>query len=338
MLFFQLCLLSLIGLSLCEGASSDYDVKKVMSERLEKYRKVCEKYNDPGKLEYSALFEATVSVRKHYTSQYKKFSMCVPPKVGSRSWRRLLVFQNHQDRAEEAKNEEQLETQNQTEEEQVGNEKVKIPNESDPLLAYRASFRGIQVRHPLERLLSSYLFIFLDSTVHRDLTEKVKSRWLNERQDRLTPEKGEIDIDQGGEPTLTFRQFVNFLTKCPMEQNECSVLVNEGLAQHWASYWSWCQPCVPGYEYHFIAKLEHFDEDKKYIFDKVGMNNTIEALQVNPTKAGHASNPMEKARYFGTLKSQEIYDLYLKYKMDHDLFDYSPEEYLKLAKDYNSSA
>lgn len=43
-------------------------------------------------------------------------------------------------------------------------------------------------------------------------------------------------------------------------------------------------------------------------------------------------------RYFGTLKSQEIYDLYLKYKMDHDLFDYSPEEYLKLAKDYNSSA
>lgn len=159
MLFFQLCLLSLIGLSLCEGASSDYDVKKVMSERLEKYRKVCEKYNDPGKLEYSALFEATVSVRKHYTSQYKKFSMCVPPKVGSRSWRRLLVFQNHQDRAEEAKNEEQLETQNQTEEEQVGNEKVKIPNESDPLLAYRASFRWLESFFGAKKAMSNFHFL-----------------------------------------------------------------------------------------------------------------------------------------------------------------------------------
>eukprot|EP00094_Tigriopus_californicus_P007262 TCALIF_06990-PA protein Name:"Similar to CHST10 Carbohydrate sulfotransferase 10 (Gallus gallus)" AED:0.09 eAED:0.09 QI:0/0.5/0.4/0.8/1/1/5/109/305 len=298
-----------------EEASSDYDVKTEMDQRLDKYRQVCNSYNDPRKLEHSALFDSKIVVSKHYKIPSRKFAMCVPPKVGSQSWRKLLVLQRQRDQQEETKKEEQLESENKTGEEKGRSEKEKIPDETDPLLAYRASF----------------------STVHRDLTEKVKSKWLNHRKDPLTPEKGEIGVDHGDIQTLTFRQFVNFLTKCPMELNECSVLVNEGLAQHWAPYWSWCQPCAPGYEYHFIAKLEHFNEDKKYIFDKVGFNNSIEVIQENKTKAGHASNPLEKARYYGTLTSQEIYDLYLRYKLDHELFDYSPEEYLKLAKDYNAS-
>jgi hypothetical protein len=42
-------------------------------------------------------------------------------------------------------------------------------------------------------------------------------------------------------------------------------------------------------------------------------------------------------RYFGQLTQQEIYDVYLKYKLDHDLFGFSPDEYLAMAKDASNN-
>lgn len=79
------------------------------------------------------------------------------------------------------------------------------------------------VRHPLERLLSTYLFTFVDSSTHRDLSHKLRANWLSHRKDKLEPVEGEDALDVGEKPTLTFRQFVNFLTKCAGESAECTV-------------------------------------------------------------------------------------------------------------------
>ena len=38
-------------------------------------------------------------------------------------------------------------------------------------------------------------------------------------------------------------------------------------------------------------------------------------------------------RFFGQLSRQEIFDLYNRYKLDHEMFSYSPEDYFKLAWD-----
>jgi len=40
-----------------------------------------------------------------------------------------------------------------------------------------------------------------------------------------------------------------------------------------------------------------------------------------------------RCRYYGQLSKQEIFDLYDLYRLDHELFGYSPEEFFKLARD-----
>lgn len=40
-----------------------------------------------------------------------------------------------------------------------------------------------------------------------------------------------------------------------------------------------------------------------------------------------------RRRYYGQLSKQEIYDLYLLYKLDHELFGYSPQSYLQYGKE-----
>lgn len=65
----------------------------------------------------------------------------------------------------------------------------------------------------------SYLFTFLDSTTHRDMTLKLREFWLSKRADPLTPTPGEEDTHEasGRHVTLSFRQFVNMITRCPAE-------------------------------------------------------------------------------------------------------------------------
>ena len=86
-------------------------------------------------------------------------------------------------------------------------------------------FRSIITRHPLARLLSAYLLIFRESDAHVKLgiSANIKKLWLNQRQDPLTPEPNEIDVDIKSRPTLTFRQFVHFILDCPKEIPNCSV-------------------------------------------------------------------------------------------------------------------
>ena len=46
---------------------------------------------------------------------------------------------------------------------------------------------------------------------------------LHFREDKLTPEPDEAVVNSINEPIMTFRQYVNFLTKCPKENIECAV-------------------------------------------------------------------------------------------------------------------
>ena len=58
----------------------------------------------------------------------------------------------------------------------------------------------------------------------KGLTKQIKNKWLKSRKDdKLNPTKNEIRTDFKSRPTLTFRQFVNFLIKCPKEVVGCGV-------------------------------------------------------------------------------------------------------------------
>ena len=81
------------------------------------------------------------------------------------------------------------------------------------------------VQHPMTRLLSTYLTIFHNTDMHINsgITNNIKLFWLKKRTDQLTPSELEIQVDTKGRPTLTFRQFVNFILFCPTEIQGCDV-------------------------------------------------------------------------------------------------------------------
>ena len=87
------------------------------------------------------------------------------------------------------------------------------------------SIRSILIRHPLERLLSVYLTIFrmTDAHVNTGISSYIRKFWLNNRKDRLEANPNEIKLDSKSRLTLTFRQFVHFLTDCPTESENCEV-------------------------------------------------------------------------------------------------------------------
>ena len=81
------------------------------------------------------------------------------------------------------------------------------------------------IQHPLIRILSTYLTLFQFSDAHTlsGMSNHVKIFWLEKRKDPLAPTKEEKNLDSKSRPTITFRQFVNFLTKCPEEITDCEV-------------------------------------------------------------------------------------------------------------------
>lgn len=155
-------------------------------------------------------------------------------------------------------------------------------------MSYLVRHSAMIIRHPLERILSSYLFLFLDSSIHVDLTRKIEERFLSRHKFLTSMEKPAVDSSD--RPTLSFRQFVNFINLCSMEDPECRVMTNEGMAEHWAPYWRWCQPCNKDMNYKYVLELDHIVADKEFLFRQEGLNNSLPLQLKNATKRGSASN------------------------------------------------
>lgn len=75
------------------------------------------------------------------------------------------------------------------------------------------------------------------------------------------------------------------------------MLLNDGIAQHWMPYWRFCQPCLPGAEYHHVLELgPNIVADKEFLFERHGLNNTTPLNLENPTKAASASDERTKQK------------------------------------------
>ncbi len=303
-----------------ESQSPLYDAKSSITSRTSHYRRVCEKYRDPRRPQYKSLFQPTpLNPQRLAHDIANKFYVCAPPKVGSDAWSRLT-----------------RKLSGQSWKGMLKKDVVKVVQKAADEDWFKQGTRVIVTRHPLERLLSSYLFIFVDSSTHRDLTKKVTHSWLHQRKSlgRDPLNENHVVLDAGREPTLSFRQFVNFLTECPKELSDCSVMTSEGVAGHWAPYWKWCQPCRVGYEYDYVMELSHAQEDKEFIFSQnEALNASVPFDLSNPTRAGSASNLETKRKFYGQLTKVEITRLYEKFRLDHELFGYTPDEFIAMAKD-----
>ena len=93
---------------------------------------------------------------------------------------------------------------------------------------------------------------------------------------------------------------------------------------HLTPFYRRCDYC--NIDYDFIGKVETFNEDVKFIFEKSGLNKTLKN-QYNKQK--HANAPHDNTRislYFKDVDYDKIMKLYRFYQIDFEMFDYDLED------------
>ena len=102
--------------------------------------------------------------------------------------------------------------------------------------AYKGYVKAIQTRHPLERLLSAYKFIFHRSLSRGDVKGMIVSIFnkypANEEQARYK----EADI---WKVTPSFDQFVNYIT----DVENFGGVQEYPMGNHWMPQYHFCNPC-----------------------------------------------------------------------------------------------
>ncbi|CAL4148286.1 unnamed protein product, partial [Meganyctiphanes norvegica] len=153
--------------------------------------------------------------------------------------------------------------------------------------------RVMNVRHPLDRLVSAY----------RDKFRDGKRR----PEQRAWRELGNV----------TFTEFLKI------------VLNNKKLRRenvHWGNYYRTCSACELPYDY--IMKVETHTEDLRYIFKMAGITEVDpgarrHATSINKTTSDHVyASDSSYLSYFEGVDHQLIKDIHYLFKEDYQLFGY----------------
>jgi hypothetical protein len=200
----------------------------------------------------------------------------------------------------------------------------------------------LQVRHPLERLLSTWRYIFQSKAWRQILTafpEFNAGAILRSDRRLLDPSWPDfvthILLDganrEGLTPGRLDAEYGRLWTR---------------IAHHFAPYWLWCGTCQPGLRPDIILKMETLERDGAALMRMLNLTAVSEAGAQPPFERVHVVGPEEGAdggygvhsktkvaEYYGQLTRRQVMDLYEMYRLDHELFNYSPDKYLALAKE-----
>ena len=106
----------------------------------------------------------------------------------------------------------------------------------------------------------------------------------------------------------------------------------ERVGSHWEPYWRACSVCTHLFRPTFILKLETLEEDLASYVVELGMTQAhLDIPRLTENKNGRTEEA-QVALYYSQLTKEEVWGLYEVYKMDHDLFGYSPDKYVEYAR------
>ena len=143
---------------------------------------------------------------------------------------------------------------------------------------------------------------------------------------------------------FSFGEFVRFIVNGSVEfANDKYVINHKGLSYHWAPFWKECNVCSKLTMPHFVIQLETLKEDLTLLINKIqGGGANDEEISIvksfphthNADKDSHTplvkqTNKDRLKKYFSTLTTRDIEELYEKYKLDHILFGYTLKEFLQ---------
>ncbi|XP_046417380.1 carbohydrate sulfotransferase 11-like isoform X1 [Neodiprion fabricii] len=198
---------------------------------------------------------------------------------------------------------------------------------SEAVEALEKSRKLLVVRHPFERLLSAYRDKLENSVAGREhgtlhFYKKYGSKIVAKfRDERIAPPRSDqvirpkdIPPPAGIEPT--WREFVQYLIHTD--------LASYG-DDHWMPYYLFCTPCL--IRFNIIAKVETLWRDQIFAIHELGMEN-----QLTPKwRHSNAGSSSAAEIYFTQLTPNLVRQLYEKFKLDFELFDYSPMDYYEYA-------
>jgi len=160
------------------------------------------------------------------------------------------------------------------------------------------------VRHPFERLVSAFQDKIVDQS----------DGWYANRVQYLKVEYGGVSFANFAEMVL------DKSVKVCRQMNTCK------LDKHWKPFISRCGYCdIP---YTVIARAENIAEDQKYIGHMA--NVTFHKIESHVSSGGSTKDLARK--YFSEMDIDTVKRLYQLYKVDFEMFGYSPDEYFKLAR------
>ena len=233
---------------------------------------------------------------------------CAIPKAGSTTWKHYLL----QNRQPESYNPSEAENRihNATLAAERGLPLLRLFNRSEILRRLNTHFKVLVVRHPLDRLISSYLEKFRGQNKH--YKEHVGVRIIKEERENANS----YSLTRGDD--VTFDEFIRFIVH---KQH-----VLDLLDWHWENYEKLCFPCAVEYDY--IAKLETNAKDSEYIINKYlqGVNFDKGSVRNQNRNITHDTwGSGKELEQYNNITNLSYKQLLQFYQGDMDMFGYSAE-------------
>lgn len=211
-----------------------------------------------------------------------------------------------------------------------------------PMLT-RNTIKFMVVRHPFERLVSCYRDKFEDARktyYYKQYGEKMV-RMYRLKPEGFTPEERVLMIHKvrdgvekeqrqrlRGNPYANpigprFEEFVKFIVSSQKDD------------EHWRTYYNHCASCFIDYD--FVLRFENMHEESTRFIEYLNRSSEIFPQWENPSKMGPSSSAVA-CHYFEQLTVDLVTKLLEKYANDFILYEYSADDYVKCAKDYQPGA
>lgn len=98
---------------------------------------------------------------------------------------------------------------------------------------------------------------------------------------------------------------------------------------HFIPITNFCTPCQVKFD--VILKFETLEEDQRYLIEKAGLTGIIKPEHRNTGKGKNTNDII--MNYYAQLTKSQVKGLYQLYKHDFEIFDYDPEEFLRVARE-----
>ncbi|XP_050736877.1 carbohydrate sulfotransferase 11-like [Eriocheir sinensis] len=198
-----------------------------------------------------------------------------------------------------------------------------VPKSSkDKRRVFEDSVRFLVVRHPFARILSAYR-----DKIERPYPLPFRPYFQQLQKAILARYREPGDNSTDLPPHPTFSEFVDYLIESTKNLKTAKDWMENVIC--WIPYWVQCGVCSSDYQ--VIVKVETMVDDEQLLAHVADLTEIQDRVEWRNRRAG-SSTSMLLPDYFKTLTRHQVQLLHLRFKMDFDLFGYTIEEYLDVAR------